>query len=298
MKRSDVLKGLQTHKRYSKMSQKDIAEKLGGIDNLRTELSRLENKKFKILDYKHLPSDAIYNIMLNSTIDTLLNSCQINKEAAKTCHDLSFWRDKIKHDKMKIYGNVSTVEDYKNYFKRMAKAEKIIDIIINIATIEKNYDTNHENNITNPSDGSISVRWEGDIKEYSIAMDEFVPDKLKIKIKDILNQAKQRNKLEYYPYQIILTPMNNNYNVIYEMLDEYGHDSIEIETVMSSEEVRRFLIDAQYIYDLTENIFIEDRDQDMYYRTDFENYMRKVNDQVIKIYSRWGIIKALDKKMI
>ncbi len=54
MKRSDVLKGLQTHKRYSKMSQKDIAEKLGGIDNLRTELSRLENKhskKSKILDY-------------------------------------------------------------------------------------------------------------------------------------------------------------------------------------------------------------------------------------------------------
>lgn len=127
MKRSDVLKGLQTHKRYSKMSQKDIAEKLGGIDNLRTELSRLENKKSKILDYKHLPSDAIYNIMLNSTIDTLLNSCQINKEAAKTCHDLSFWKDKIKHDKMKIYGNLNTVEDYKNYFKRMAKAEKIAD---------------------------------------------------------------------------------------------------------------------------------------------------------------------------
>ena len=290
MKRSDILKGLQTHKRYSK-SQKDIAEKLGGIDNLRTELSRLENKKSKILDYKHLPSDAIYNIMLNSTIDTLLNSCQINKEAAKTCHDLSFWKDKIKHDKMKIYGNLNTVEDYKNYFKRMAKAEKIADIIINIATIEGNYDTTHGNNITNPSDGSISVRWEGDFEKYGIAMDEFVPDKLKMK--DTIKDG-----LEYYPHQIQITPLNNNYNVIYEMLDEDGHDNIEIETVMSSEEVRRLKIDVQYVSDLTENIFIEDRDQDMYYRTDFENYMRKVNNQVIKFYSRWGIIKALDKKMI
>ena len=44
MNRSEVLKGLQTHKKYSKMSQKDITEKLGGIDNLRTELSRLENQ--------------------------------------------------------------------------------------------------------------------------------------------------------------------------------------------------------------------------------------------------------------
>lgn len=154
------------------------------------------------------------------------------------------------------------------------------DIIINIADIEKNYDTNHENNITNPSDGSISVRWEGNFEEYGIAVDEFVPDKLKMK--DTIKDG-----LEYYPHQIQITPLNNNYNVIYEMMDEDGHDSIEIETMMLYEEMRRFLIDVQYIYDLTENIFIEDRDQDMYYRTDFENYMRKVNNQVIKFYSRW-----------
>ncbi len=192
---------------------------------------------------------------------------------------------------MKIYGNISTVEDYKNYFKRMAKSEKIADIIINIATIEGHYDTNHEN-ITNPSNGSIYVRWEGYMEEYGIAQDDFVPDKLKMK--DTIKDG-----LEYYPYQITLTPMNNNYNVIYEMLDEDGHDSIEIEKLMSYEEVHRFLIDVQYVSDLTQNILIEDRDQDPYYATDFENYMKKVNNQVIKFYSRWGIIKALEyKKMI
>ena len=44
LNRSQVLKELQSHKRYTNKTQKEIGDKLGGVKDLRKELYRLENK--------------------------------------------------------------------------------------------------------------------------------------------------------------------------------------------------------------------------------------------------------------
>lgn len=45
LKRSEALKELQSHKKYKNKSQKEIIEKLGGVNEFRTELKRLEKTK-------------------------------------------------------------------------------------------------------------------------------------------------------------------------------------------------------------------------------------------------------------
>ncbi len=101
MKRSDVLKGLQTHKRYSKMTQKDIAEKLGGITNLRTELSRLENKHSKKsqvkINLESINNDVKTEILLKMTYQDIKNICSTNKEFNQLCQN-DFWNKLLLRD--------------------------------------------------------------------------------------------------------------------------------------------------------------------------------------------------------
>jgi hypothetical protein len=257
-------------------------------------LNANQAKELHILDYTNLPSDVLYNIMLNANYNTLINLSEINKDALKYYNDLSFWLSKIQHQGLNFYGNVKTIDDYKNYAVLMSEAEIIADIIIKIANIEKEYDRRHPPNpmMQDVNNGSIMIRWEGPMIDH-INADDIVPVKLKNEISNDLNNAKQLSGLEYTPNIIKLTPIDNHYEVNYEMLDEEGDDTIDVTINMSFEEIRKLLIDAQYIALLTKNIYITDWQEDPYYANDQEKYMKKVDNFVIKYYTRLGIRKTL-----
>ncbi len=47
MPRHELLRRLKSHKKYNTLSQKEIGDKLGSIDNLRYELNKLDKKTSK-----------------------------------------------------------------------------------------------------------------------------------------------------------------------------------------------------------------------------------------------------------
>jgi hypothetical protein len=106
MKRNQLLKELQSHKKYRNKTQKEIADKLGGVSDFRTELIRLNKKSVKsnvknIENNKektsntNLPSDAIYEILLRSDLSTTQKLLQTSK-SIKNNNDL--WKNKIIRD--------------------------------------------------------------------------------------------------------------------------------------------------------------------------------------------------------
>ena len=135
--RNQVLKELQSYKKYQNNTQKEIGTQFGSIDALRSELQRLEAKSSKIksskreskieeliylegkaytkeelikmVNYYHehviLPSmipelnnDIIKEIMFNANAQTLKSLCLTNKAANQYCNDNNFWKDKFQHD--------------------------------------------------------------------------------------------------------------------------------------------------------------------------------------------------------
>ena len=116
MSRSQVLKALQSHKKYKHKTQKEICSQFNTLELLRNELHRIENKKINLGGNRytktelitmvqfyrihHLPplnNDMIREIMLNASSDTIQNMRLMNKATYKMC-DKSFWVDKFQHD--------------------------------------------------------------------------------------------------------------------------------------------------------------------------------------------------------
>jgi hypothetical protein len=234
--------------------------------------------------------DIIYNIMLNS--NDLINLYQINKNSLQIWNTLSFWLDRYKS--CVVYGKIATLSEYQVYYKMMLKAEHMTDITIKIANIEMNHSMPALNEYINPNDGSIRVMWQQ--YHHHINDDDIVPDKLKIAIDDKLKKAIIENETKYFPNIILIKPINDYYEVNYEMLDDEGDDTIEITIIMSLYEVKNFLKDAYYVSLLTDkDVYISDRDEDEYYDNDIEYYeSAEYNDSsLIKFYMRLGIRNTL-----
>lgn len=104
MKRAEVLKQLQTHKKYNLKTQKQIVDKLGGIDNMRKELLKLNKSvddtpiKPSVDDtakteyFSFLPKEITLDILSSLNISQTLEWCKTNKHA---CNN-DFWVKKLK----------------------------------------------------------------------------------------------------------------------------------------------------------------------------------------------------------
>jgi hypothetical protein len=145
MNRSQLLNGLQTHKKYKKLTQKEIGTKLGNIQNLREELKRLDtstmkrknknviNNSLNIFENK----DTLYNILLQSDSNTLINMCRTNILAKRICDDKSFWIDKF--NQYNFYLPIlDGDETYLKMFDWIHDNVKNTEIILKINDIEKN----------------------------------------------------------------------------------------------------------------------------------------------------------------
>ncbi len=165
LNRNQVLKKLQSYKKYHHKTQKEINNKFDDLASLRDELHRLESKSskslksikstkiylkgveyteeelIKMVDYYHkhvkslnnlpvqdgdlLPADTLYNIMLNADIDTIKNYCTTSKEANKICHDKHFWINKFKIENY-IVPKKYNMEEYIKIHDLTLKAKQLL----------------------------------------------------------------------------------------------------------------------------------------------------------------------------
>jgi hypothetical protein len=75
LKRPQLLKELQNHKKYQNKTQKEITEKLGGVVEMRKELKKLKDKKEKIIIIKgkSYTEDELYEIIKAKENDKIDN---------------------------------------------------------------------------------------------------------------------------------------------------------------------------------------------------------------------------------
>lgn len=109
MNRNELLKKLKTHKKYKNLTRKEISEKLGNIDNLRTELTNLTQKTYKKNDLNinqplpqlpQLPDEIISQIIPDIPIT---KQRLINKQYNKTIQEQ--FEQKNKKDILKYIVN-------------------------------------------------------------------------------------------------------------------------------------------------------------------------------------------------
>jgi hypothetical protein len=171
---NQVAKELQGYKRYKGKTQKEIKDKLGGVNHLRDELNRLEQKytdKKSVKSVKSkksvkksvksksnivplLPLDTMNDVLLHSDINTLNSYCSTNKQGNKLCHDKVFWQKKFE---LHNFHFPSILEDhfktYNKLFEFIEENMKDTKIILKINNIEKNRNYN-------ATDGTILVNIE------------------------------------------------------------------------------------------------------------------------------------------
>lgn len=197
MKRNQLLKELQSHKKYRNKTQKEIADKLGGVSDFRTELIRLNKKSIKsnvkninnMNDEKTtntiLPADAMYEILLRSDLSTTQKLLQTSK-SIKNDNDL--WKNKIIRDYpfFQFDNTVDLQNVYLSLYKSHQKAKEIL-LITQLLALE------HD-------DHWIHIKY---IKEYEF----YLPSLL---LENIKNQV-----TNYQPEEIYLTPKGHDYEIQY-----------------------------------------------------------------------------------
>lgn len=80
---------------------------------------------------------VLFDILLNSDIETIKNLCIINKSSFSYCNDKHFWQCKFKYDKMTIFGkNIITCKEWINEYICVDKSMYNTKLIIDINKIE------------------------------------------------------------------------------------------------------------------------------------------------------------------
>jgi hypothetical protein len=203
MKRNQLLKELQSHKKYRNKTQKEIADKLGGVNEFRIELTRLNKKSSKIKveninNIKNnkekttntiLPADAMYEILLRSDLSTTQKLLQTSK-SIKNNNDL--WKNKIIRDYP--FFQFHNEDDLQNVYLALYKSHlKAKEILLVTQLLALDHDEDY-----------IHIKY---IKEYEFNLPSLLLENIK---KQVIN---------YQPEMIFLTPKGHNYEIQYVVND-------------------------------------------------------------------------------
>lgn len=151
--RNQVLKELQTYKKYQGNTQKQISSQFTDIADLRSELYKLEKessgkvsekKSKKELDEKIeinetiLPNDVLKETLLHSDLKTILNLCSSSKHHRQLCNQ-EFWINKLKHDKLPIIENINITDNLAKYYQDILDARLNAKYMIEIVETYNKY---------------------------------------------------------------------------------------------------------------------------------------------------------------
>lgn len=230
----------------------------------------------------HLETDFImFNVLLNSDIDTLNKMYKESGVAKEICNDKYFWERKFEHDKLILINYQTDINDWLNEYRKVYDAIIDADDIIKISLIEKERDNNFKDkntDILHSNDGTILMSFPDD---YPIGYHVwFLPQKSICKDIEKLNELKSSG--EIHPLYIRLIPCdNNNYKLIYRFWHEvcragYLSDVFEVPIDnLSMKEMKNIMIKSLYdsliaVDDMNNEYLFDDRDSIDNWVTNYE----------------------------
>jgi hypothetical protein len=210
---------------------------------------------------------VIFNILLNSDIDTIYNMCQASEIADKICKDKHFWELKFEHDNLIILRVREDIDGWWDEYNEVKDSTINTNDIIRISLIEKKRDI--EINSFFPNDGTIIIKFSDEYKyDYNTwllpkELTSLVPEKLNRNCINILDFL--------YPIQIRFVPNNDDtYKLTYELFCEENEVSMDN---LSLKEMKNILIKSLY-----ENISVMDKRNLRYLFNDREPYDEQITN--------------------
>jgi len=169
----------------------------------------------------HIETDFImFNVLLNSDIDTIHKMYNESDIAKEICNDKYFWEKKFEQDKLILINYKTDIDSWTNEYKKVYNATIDADDIIKISLIEKERDKNID--ILHPNDGTIIMEFpDGYPVGYHVW---FLPqESISLDVEKI-NELKSVG--EIHPMYIKFIPCeNNNYELVYEFWHEICQDN-------------------------------------------------------------------------
>ncbi len=152
--RNQVLKELQTYKKYQANTQKEISSQFSTIADLRTELYKLEKKSKKDKSIKKsktvnqsknvesviqniagseslIPNDILKETLLHSDLKTIINVCSASKNNLLMCNE-QFWRTKFNHDQLPIIKKSNTFNEWVEQYDQVLSQEKMSIMLLKV----------------------------------------------------------------------------------------------------------------------------------------------------------------------
>ena len=183
-----------------------------------------------------VPKDILYNILLQSDVETLNNLCRTNKEAETLCKSVQFWMDKMNNDNLPIYEVKNKKLSKLKIYEETVKAVKRTNDTLTINKIEATRSYNKTN-------GSIHLFTNG---EYEKITD--IPSLPQILIDDIVSQLEDSNN-DFNFNSIILKYIDDNtYNIKCIVLDNITENFYEAETTININTVKNIM--NKFIFDM------------------------------------------------
>lgn len=190
----------------------------------------------------------MYNLLLQSDLNTIKKLCITNQQANKICRDMSFWKNKYMND-YPIYDNPV---NWKNEYIKMTNVIKEADNILTISNIEKeNYP--YKDHAT---PGVIMLELQSRVN-YKV---KFLGDK----ILNMVDKILENNEADVFAGMITITPINDKYELYYNFYDEDLIIDEGIKTIIAYKDVKKILIGAIYDNTKNDNIMIMDDYEDLY----------------------------------
>ncbi len=300
---SQVAKELQGYKRYSRKTQKEIKDKVGGVDSLRDELRRLEKKTRKIKENiiylegiayteeelikmvkyhkenytkpsPHLNNDMYKEIMLNASPNTIKNLCLTNKTTNDICNSIEFWYDKFTFDNLPHPVLIKKHQGHKLVIPpKMKKLPKTTDEWIN--AYKKMLESYR-----------LAVKLENNIVDTN----QFKDFTVNVRSQDMLwlpqNMVDKIKEVDSHEINIYFSIKDNNYflELIIQQEEDEELDYIRIQ--LTRKEFINYLT-LLFYYHIDEEDFLlnnepDEEDEDVFMKNDLMN-----NKKMKKYFPKW-----------
>ena len=191
--------------------------------------------------------DILYNILLQSDLQTINNLYQINKDTIIICKSVQFWKDKFVNDKLPIFkAKDETLSQYKLYAETVKSIKRATDtLIINRIEATRNH---------NKTTGRITLVTSCNYTKFTdILLPNILIDNIKNQFNDpnIGMKKPLMDRGFFIDFMIIKYIDTNSYKLICAITDEEPGDMYRVylaKIIINNDQVKNML--TKFIFDI------------------------------------------------